>query len=184
MFPENIKDIDFEIRNALQKQGIAGVVMTPSLTYRGRDEKASYWDVNGMEISFTENPIVNRASSKPASSWASAQDCACRAAQVLVGPSFPSKSDCVVKRQETGEYQGLLVSKLIVDCFAELHSEPSTDFMQAELTGGSIFEFKISRFKSIKDTPIQMQAYDRGSGIAGEWKDIPAYVNVIRLDGD
>ena len=78
--PENIKDIDFEIRNALQKQGIAGVVMTPSLTYRGRDEKASYWDVNGMEISFTENPIVNRASTKPASSWASAQDCACRAA--------------------------------------------------------------------------------------------------------
>ena len=104
MVPENIKDIDFEIRNALQKQGIAGVVMTPSLTYRGRDEKASYWDVNGMEISFTENPTVNRASSKPASSWASAQDCACRAAQVLVGPSFPSKSDCVVKRQETGEY--------------------------------------------------------------------------------
>ena len=29
-----------------------------------------------------------------------------------------------------------------------------------------------------------MQAYNRGSGIAGEWKDIPAYVNVIRLDGD
>ena len=28
------------------------------------------------------------------------------------------------------------------------------DFMQAELTGGSRFEFKISRFKSIKDTPI------------------------------
>ena len=46
------------------------------------------------------------------------------------------------------------MSKLIVDCFAELHSEPSTDFMQAELTGGSIFEFKISRFKSIEETPI------------------------------
>ena len=28
------------------------------------------------------------------------------------------------------------------------------DFMQVELTGGSIFELKISRFKSIKDTPI------------------------------
>lgn len=103
---------------------------------------------------------------------------------MLVGPSFPSKSDCVVKRQETGEYQGLLVSKLIVDCFAELHSEPSMDFMQAELTGGSSFELKISRFKSIEDTPIQMQAYNRGSGIAGEWKDIPSYATVKRLDGD
>ena len=29
-----------------------------------------------------------------------------------------------------------------------------------------------------------MQAYSRGSGIAGEWKDIPANVNVIRLNGD
>ena len=103
---------------------------------------------------------------------------------MLAGPSFPSKSDCVVKRQETGEYQGLLVSKLIVDCFAELHSEPNMDFMQAELTSGSIFEFKISRLKSIEETPIQMQAYNRGSGIAGEWKDIPSYVNVIRLNGD
>ena len=43
---------------------------------------------------------------------------------------------------------------LLVDCVAELHSEPSTDIMQAELTGGSSFEFKISRFKSVKDTPI------------------------------
>lgn len=58
------------------------------------------------------------------------------------------------------------------------------DFMQIELTGGSIFELKISRFKSIKDTPIQMQSYNRGSGIAGEWKDIPSKVYVKRLDGD
>ena len=29
-----------------------------------------------------------------------------------------------------------------------------------------------------------MQTYNRGSGIAGEWKDIPSYVNVIRLNGD
>lgn len=59
-----------------------------------------------------------------------------------------------MKRQETGEYQGLLVSKLIVDCFAELHSEPNMDFMQAELTSGSSFTFRISRFKSVKDTPV------------------------------
>ena len=29
-----------------------------------------------------------------------------------------------------------------------------------------------------------MQAYNRGSGIAGEWEEIPAYVNVKRLNGD
>lgn len=58
------------------------------------------------------------------------------------------------------------------------------DFMQIELTSGSSFTCRISRLKSIEDTPIQMQAYDRGSGIAGEWKDIPSYVYVIRLNGD
>ena len=76
------------------------------------------------------------------------------------------------------------MSKLIVDCFAELHSQPNMDFMQVELTGGSRFEIRISRFKSIKDTPIQMQTYNRGSGIAGEWKDIPSLVTVISLNGD
>ena len=29
-----------------------------------------------------------------------------------------------------------------------------------------------------------MQAYNKGSGIAGQWEDIPAYVHVIRLNGD
>lgn len=100
---------------------------------------------------------------------------------MLIGPSFPSKSDCVVKRQETGEYQGLLVSKLIVDCFAELHSEPSMDFMQVELTGGSQFMYMISRFKSEEDTPVEMQEYDRTTGIAGDWHSLRAYTEVAYL---
>lgn len=33
--PENTKDIDFEIQNALGKQGIVGVVMTPTANYIG-----------------------------------------------------------------------------------------------------------------------------------------------------
>ena len=76
------------------------------------------------------------------------------------------------------------MSKLLVDCFAELHSEPNMDFMQIELIGGSHVSYLISRFKSIEETPIQMQTYNRGSGIAGEWKDIPSLVTVISLNGD
>ena len=58
------------------------------------------------------------------------------------------------------------------------------DFMQVELTGGSSFTYKLSRFKSIEETPIQMQAYYKRSGIAGEWKDIPSYVYRNSLNGD
>lgn len=33
--PENAKDIDYEVGNALGKQGIVGVVMTPRADYIG-----------------------------------------------------------------------------------------------------------------------------------------------------
>ena len=33
--PENSKDIDYEIKNAMGRQGIVGVVMTPDATYQG-----------------------------------------------------------------------------------------------------------------------------------------------------
>lgn len=78
-FPENSRDIEFQIRDALSKQGIAGIVMTPSLSYRGRDVSSMWFDMTDAEIDITENPVVNRSSSKPLSSYASAQDIACRA---------------------------------------------------------------------------------------------------------
>ena len=76
------------------------------------------------------------------------------------------------------------MSKLLVDCFAELHSEPNMDFMQVELIGGSHVSYLISRFKSIEETPIQMQTYNRGTGIAGEWEDISGYGVGGNLYGD
>ena len=33
--PENSKDIDYEIKNAIGRQGIVGIVMTPDATYQG-----------------------------------------------------------------------------------------------------------------------------------------------------
>lgn len=128
-YPENSKDIEFKIRDALMKQGLAAVVMTPNLGYRGRDDKSMYFDLNDAELDITENPTINRASNKPLSSYASAQDIACRAIQVLAGPNFAGKSNFNPKRVETGEYNGLLVSKVTFDAFAELHSEPVVDFI-------------------------------------------------------
>lgn len=103
---------------------------------------------------------------------------------MLAGPAFPSKSDCVVKRQETGEYQGLLVSKILVDCLAELHSEPAPlECIQLEIASGSTFQYKLSRLKSIEDTPIQMQTYNRETGIAGDWEDIKSPATASSLTG-
>ena len=123
-FPENMRDIEFQMRDALMKQGIAGVVMTPSLSYRGRDVSSMWFDMADAEIDITENPAVNRASTKPLSSYASAQDVACRAIQALASPAFSNAGNFSPKKVTTGEYTGLLVSKVTFDCLAELHSKP------------------------------------------------------------
>lgn len=123
-YPENAKDIEFQIRDALMKQGIAGVVMTPNLSYRGRDASSMVFDVTDAEIDITENPAVNRAGNKPLSSYASAQDAACRAIQVLAGPNFSDTGNFNPKKVTTGEYNGLLVSKVTFDCLAEVYGKP------------------------------------------------------------
>ena len=40
---EDSKDIEFEIKNALAKQGLVTVVMTPKMTYIGHDGKYIVW---------------------------------------------------------------------------------------------------------------------------------------------
>lgn len=52
--------------------------MTPSISYRGRDISSMAFDVTDAEIDITENPVINRASNKPLSAYASSQDIACR----------------------------------------------------------------------------------------------------------
>ena len=40
---EDSKDIEFEIKNALAKQGLVTVVMTPKMTYIGHDGTNQAW---------------------------------------------------------------------------------------------------------------------------------------------
>lgn len=124
-FPENTKDIEFQIKDSLLKQGLAAVVMTPNLTYRGRDGSSMFFDCTDAEIDITENPVINRASNRPLSAYASAQDIACRAIQALGSPALGNVGDFNPKAVKTGEYNGLLVSKVTFDCLCELH-EPET----------------------------------------------------------
>lgn len=120
--PENIKEIDFQIKKALQTQGLATVVMTPNLSYRGRDDKYEYFDLFDAELDITENVTVNRSSNRK-TPYASAQDVAIRALQLLTGPTTDNKANIQPKSIETGDYNGLLLSKVTFDMLVAVSLE-------------------------------------------------------------
>lgn len=58
---ENKKDIDYEVKSALGKQGIVGLVMTPKATFAGKFEDMSIaWQIDELEVDIVENVSVNR----------------------------------------------------------------------------------------------------------------------------
>ena len=75
---ENSKDIDYELKNALGRQGIVGVVMTPDATYQGvTSDGEQVWDLRDFTVQVVENPVVNRGQTKYAN--ITAHDAATRA---------------------------------------------------------------------------------------------------------
>lgn len=103
--------------------------MTPELTYRGRDADKMYFDATDAEIDITENPTVNRTLHRKGKTqeealkeFASSQDIACRVIQILSSPNFQLVANINPKGISTGEYNGLLVSKVKIDLLAEVHN--------------------------------------------------------------
>jgi hypothetical protein len=107
---ENSKDIDYSIKNALGKQGIVGVVMTPKAQFIGNYEATEIaWQCD-CEIEIVENPVVNRG--KPGSfDVITGQDVAMRVFEVLCNPTNGNSGKFSAKTYEQGEESGLLVNK-------------------------------------------------------------------------
>lgn len=108
--PENSKDIDYEIKNAIGSQGIVGIVMTPEATYQGVTSVGEQvWDLRDFTVQIVENPIVNRGQPKYAN--ITALDAATRAAQVLADPRFGLFGQYCPTTIEQGEDNGLIVAQ-------------------------------------------------------------------------
>lgn len=104
---ENRRDLDFQIKNALGRQGLVGVVSTPAARYRGNiEDSGRAWECD-FEVDFVENPSVNRAlSSNP-----TAQDAAMACFDVLCPPSGSGEGSFSPVSFEEGEDRGLVVCK-------------------------------------------------------------------------
>lgn len=107
--PENSKDIDYEIKNAIGRQGIVGIVMTPDATYQGiMSDGQQVWDLRDFTVQVVENPIVNRG--QPTYANITALDAAARAAEVLAAPDFGIFGQYCPTTIEQGEDSGLIVA--------------------------------------------------------------------------
>ena len=58
---EDLLDIDYQIKNALGKQGLVVVVNTLQASYLGHDGMVGAWQIDNLEIDVVENPTVWRA---------------------------------------------------------------------------------------------------------------------------
>lgn len=107
---ENSKQIDYEIKQNLSKQGVVSIVMTPKATFIGRkDDGKLVFDINELTIMTTENTSVNRTNDKSLTG----QDISMRVLKVLGEDNYGTF--CPIG-YEQGEDSGLLVNKVTFSC--------------------------------------------------------------------
>ena len=124
---ENIKDIDYEIKNALGRQGIVGLVMTPKATFAGAYMDTSLaWQLDELEIDIVENVTVNRG--KKNGGYITGQDAAMRLFNVLCPLSGEGEGKFCPVSLEEGEDGNLIVNKCILKCLVHVsESEPKPE---------------------------------------------------------
>ena len=107
---ENAKEIDYEIKQNLAKQGVVSIVMTPKATFIGRkDDGKLVFDINELTIMTTENTSVNRTNNDSLTG----QDISMRVLKVLGEDNYGTF--CPIG-YEQGEDSGLIVNKVTFSC--------------------------------------------------------------------
>lgn len=106
--PENSKDVEYEIKKNLQKQGLACVVMTPSGKYLGHDGEKICYQIDDLTLQVVEYPPVNRARK---GGFATGLDVCNYATEALGGPNGVIDFGIICPvGVEQGEEDGLLVT--------------------------------------------------------------------------
>ena len=137
--PENKRDIDFEIKNNLGKQGIVGIVMVPKVTYLGNYEKKMLaWQIDELEVDIIENVMVNRG----LSSHITGQDAAMMAFNILCPLSGDNVGKFSPISYEQGEDNSLLVNKCLFKCAVYGDRRPEfPDRQGATMSDGTFVPF-------------------------------------------
>ena len=122
---ENRRDVEFEIKQALGKQGVVGLVMTPKATFAGAYMNTSLvWQLDELEIDIVENVLINRG--KKDGGYITGQDAAMRLFDVLCPLSGEGEGKFCPVSLEEGEDGSLIVNKCILKCLVHV-SEPEPE---------------------------------------------------------
>ena len=116
---ENRFDIETEISTRLKKQGVCCLVMTPTLTFQGISDTHTdiIYQIDNLTVQITEYVPINRAKNK--TNVKTCQDIAIRVADVLGGPTTSNWQNFQLVDIQTGEDNGLLISKVTFSCLAQ-----------------------------------------------------------------
>lgn len=114
---ENQLDIEFEAKNALSKQGLACLVMTPQAKYQGHNTIQQTFTCEELTLQIVENPPVNRARlKKEDKKFGTALDVAKAASDRLAGPQGGYFGKFTTKEIRESEQAGLLVCTVTFGC--------------------------------------------------------------------
>ena len=120
---EDSQSIDYQIKESLKKQGMAAVVMTPSLNYLGHNGTSEAYQLNDLTIEFVEYTPINRASNRAV--VCTGNDLANYTSELLGGPNAVIGFGKLCPNGiEQGEDGGLLVTKLTFRTFIENGQQP------------------------------------------------------------
>lgn len=116
--PEDSQTVDYKIKESLKKQGMACVVMTPSLNYLGHNGTTQAYQMDELVVQFVEYTPINRASNREI--IVTGNDLASYTSELLAGPNAViGFGKLNTKSIEQGEDNGLLVTKLTFQTYVE-----------------------------------------------------------------
>ena len=115
---EDSQSIDYQIKKSLQKQGMACLVMTPSLNYIGHTGTSEAYQLDHLTIYVVEYTPINRASNRAV--VCTGNDLANYTSELLGGPNAVIGFGKLCPNGiEQGEDGGLLVTKLTFRTYIE-----------------------------------------------------------------
>ena len=180
---EDSQSVDYQIKESLKKQGMAAVVMTPSLNYLGHNGTSEAYQLNDLTIEFVEYTPINRASNR-------AVVCALiylanYTSELLGGPNAVIGFGKLCPNGiEQGEDGGLLVTKLTFRTYVENGQQPiiyvpfvTKEEMQQYVGDGKLVFTKdgqeIGQFTANQKTDTQVELPNDGiwGKIAGNIED-------------
>ena len=148
---ENKRDIDYEIKSALGKQGIIGLVMTPKATFAGAfEDKSLAWQVDELEVDIIENVTVNRGKKN---GYVTGQDAAMRLFDVLCPLSGDNEGQFNAVSYEEGEDNSLLVNKCVLKCLVHKTPAPDTSPTLVTYAGGYTAQYHLAGTLNSNDLP-------------------------------